>query len=197
MILKENARRPSPASNVAAAGGAEPQEPPKADLDYWFELIKEKPAAGFVGLQVRTLQGYRYRGGGPKFCRISARCIRYRRADLRDWAPKSSEIYVGSPAIVILPNGDYLASHDYFGTNSTPYDRTFLSRSTDGGTSWTNLGQINEMVSGDADDDGHFWNHFILRQTFPPLPSPDPLPATRKWRRRSCAKVFTFPFPVS
>ena len=86
MIPEKIVRRAATTSNIAAAGGAEPQEPSKADLDYWFELIKEKPAADFSDLKVRTLQGYRYRGGGPKFCRISARCIRYRRIDLRDWA---------------------------------------------------------------------------------------------------------------
>ena len=40
---------------------------------FWYELISEHPAADFVGLKVRTLQGYRYRGGGPDFVRISAR----------------------------------------------------------------------------------------------------------------------------
>ena len=58
----------------------------EADPDYWFSLINEEPAAEFVGLKVRTMQGYRYRGGGPKFIRISARCVKYRRIDLRRWA---------------------------------------------------------------------------------------------------------------
>lgn len=53
---------------------------------FWYELISEHPAADFVGLKVRTLQGYRYRGGGPDFVRISARCIKYRRIDLLRWA---------------------------------------------------------------------------------------------------------------
>ena len=53
---------------------------------FWYELIGEYPAADFVGLKVRTLQGYRYRGGGPDFVRISARCIKYRRIDLLRWA---------------------------------------------------------------------------------------------------------------
>ena len=53
---------------------------------FWYELISEHPAADFVGLKVRTLQGYRYRGGGPDFVRISARCVKYRRIDLLRWA---------------------------------------------------------------------------------------------------------------
>ena len=53
---------------------------------YWNELISEKPAAAFTGQSVRTLQDYRSKGGGPKYYRLSPKCIRYRRADLREWA---------------------------------------------------------------------------------------------------------------
>lgn len=57
-----------------------------AFLDYWFQLINEKPAADFLDLTDRTLQKYRQQGGGPPFVRISSRCVRYRRVDLRRWA---------------------------------------------------------------------------------------------------------------
>lgn len=79
------------------------------------------------------------------------------------YSPRTSSIYLGSPAIVILPNGDYLASHDYFGAGSTEntLGQTFLYRSTNRGTNWTLLGQINQMVSTATDTNGCFWNHFI------------------------------------
>jgi hypothetical protein len=79
------------------------------------------------------------------------------------YTPASSGLYLGSPAIQILPNGDYLASHDYFGPGSsqTTLGQTFLYRSGDRGTNWALLGQINQLVSGNADTNGHFWNHFI------------------------------------
>src|SRR4051812_28468776 len=35
-----------------------------------------------------------------------------------DHVPPSSGLYVGSPSIAVLANGDYLASHDYFGPKS-------------------------------------------------------------------------------
>ena len=54
--------------------------------DYWFSLIDENEAASFLGLVARTLQGMRQRGGGPRYVVISARCLRYRRIDLRQWA---------------------------------------------------------------------------------------------------------------
>lgn len=48
-------------------------------------LLTEEQAAEFLNLSVRTLQGWRCNGFGPKFVRISRRMIRYRRQDLLDW----------------------------------------------------------------------------------------------------------------
>ncbi len=56
------------------------------DPDYLDRLIDENQAAGFVGYSVRALQGWRVKGGGPKFVKVSARSIRYRRRDLIEWA---------------------------------------------------------------------------------------------------------------
>ncbi len=74
---------------IAQTGGAV-DYPPSRDLsvqpDYWDGLIDEQAAATFLDLTARTLQGWRYKGGGPRYIRVSARCIRYRRADLREWA---------------------------------------------------------------------------------------------------------------
>ena len=55
------------------------------DLDYWNALINEKAAADFLDLSDRTMQSLRQKGGGPKFFRLSARAVKYRRRDLRDW----------------------------------------------------------------------------------------------------------------
>jgi hypothetical protein len=54
--------------------------------DYWNALIDEAAAAAFLDLTARTLQKWRQVGGGPRYVQISARCLRYRRADLRLWA---------------------------------------------------------------------------------------------------------------
>ena len=56
------------------------------DPGYWHSLIDEKEAGEFLGLSDRAMQKYRQTGGGSPFIRISSRCIRYRRADLRAWA---------------------------------------------------------------------------------------------------------------
>lgn len=67
-----------------AVPAAEPD--PLRDHDYWYSLINEVEAGEFIGVGARAMQAWRHRGGGPRFVHISARCIRYRRADLRDWA---------------------------------------------------------------------------------------------------------------
>jgi predicted DNA-binding transcriptional regulator AlpA len=50
------------------------------------KLINEREAANFLGYSVRALQNWRFRGGGPKFVKVSQRSIRYRRKDLIQWA---------------------------------------------------------------------------------------------------------------
>ncbi len=57
-----------------------------ASPDFWFPLIDEKEAAEFLDLTPRSMQAMRQRGGGPKFIRLSSRCIRYTRTLLKSWA---------------------------------------------------------------------------------------------------------------
>jgi predicted DNA-binding transcriptional regulator AlpA len=57
-----------------------------AEDAYWHSLIDERSAAEFLGITSRTMQAMRQRGGGPKYIRLSSRCLRYRRADLAKWA---------------------------------------------------------------------------------------------------------------
>ncbi|MCC6682322.1 MAG: exo-alpha-sialidase [Phycisphaeraceae bacterium] len=69
-------------------------------------------------------------------------------------SPQSSGIYIGSPAIVILPNGDYLASHDEFGPKSTEKIAavTRIFRSTDRGRTWTPRSVLQ----------GQFWSNLFV-----------------------------------
>ncbi len=60
--------------------------PPGQDTDYWHSLIDENDAAEFLGVTRRHMQGMRQRGGGPRFIRLSSRCLRYTRALLRSYA---------------------------------------------------------------------------------------------------------------
>lgn len=56
---------------------------PQGDLD---QLIPEAQAADFLTLNIRTLQKWRTIGIGPRFVRVSSRCVRYRRRDLIAWS---------------------------------------------------------------------------------------------------------------
>ena len=49
-------------------------------------LMNEEQAAAFLGVTKRALQAWRINGSGSKYVRISARCIRYRKADLIEWS---------------------------------------------------------------------------------------------------------------
>jgi predicted DNA-binding transcriptional regulator AlpA len=56
------------------------------DPDYLDRLINESDAATFLGFSIRALQGWRFKGGGPRFVKIGGRAVRYRRRDLIGWS---------------------------------------------------------------------------------------------------------------
>lgn len=61
-----------------------------------------------------------------------------------DHIPAKTGIYIGSPSIAILPSGDYVASHDYFGPKSTEREcaLTAVFRSGDRGKTWSKASVI-------------------------------------------------------
>ena len=71
-------------------------------------------------------------------------------------SPASSGQYLGSPSIAVLPNGDYVASHDFFGPKSAEHvsaiSRVF--RSADKGKTWKQVSEIN----------GQFWSKLFVHQ---------------------------------
>lgn len=70
--------------NITTIGDA--ALPKGDDSDYWYELVRPVLAADFIDMKLRGLEAMRQRGNGPKFIRVSSRCIRYRRIDLREWS---------------------------------------------------------------------------------------------------------------
>ena len=48
-------------------------------------LLSEKELARRTGTSHRTWAAYRCRGVGPKFIRLSSRCIRYKLSDVNDF----------------------------------------------------------------------------------------------------------------
>jgi len=68
--------------NVATREAVPPSDP---GHDYWNALVDEKVAAEFLKVTPRHMQAMRQRGDGPRFIRMSARCIRYTRALLKSY----------------------------------------------------------------------------------------------------------------
>ena len=48
-------------------------------------LLGQSEAAALIGVSERTLESWRWRGGGPPFVKISRRAVRYRRRDIQQW----------------------------------------------------------------------------------------------------------------
>lgn len=67
--------------------------------------------------------------------------------------PASTGHYIGSPSIVILPDGTYVASHDFFGPK-TKFNRTRVYRTADKGKNWTRIAEM----------DGQFWSNLFLHR---------------------------------
>jgi hypothetical protein len=70
-----------------------------------------------------------------------------------DYSPAASQQYIGSPSLVVLSNGEYVASHDLFGPGSTG-DCTRIFRSRDRGATWTKLTELQ----------GQWWSTLFLQQ---------------------------------
>lgn len=64
-----------------------------------------------------------------------------------DHSPASSGRFIGSPSIAILPNGDYLASHDFFGPKAehTTNATSVVFSSTNRGKSWRKIAEITPL----------------------------------------------------
>jgi hypothetical protein len=62
-------------------------------------------------------------------------------------SPQSSGLYIGSPSLAVLPSGDYLASHDFFGPKSAEHEAptTVVFRSADRGASWSEIARIKPL----------------------------------------------------
>lgn len=70
--------------------------------------------------------------------------------------PQKAGIYIGSPSIAVLPDGDYVSSHDEFGPKSTQNSRavSHIFRSADRGQTWKRLATIS----------GAFWSTLFVHR---------------------------------
>lgn len=68
--------------------------------------------------------------------------------------PASMKVYIGSPSLCILPNGDYIASHDHFGPSSSENIQavTTIYKSSNRGKTWEKISDIG----------GQFWSNLFV-----------------------------------
>ena len=57
-------------------------------------------------------------------------------------SPDPERAYIGTPAIAVLPDGSYVAAHDFFGKNAALVDRARIFGSRDKGATWTQLAEL-------------------------------------------------------
>lgn len=71
-----------------------------------------------------------------------------------DHVPASTQQYVGSPTIAILPDGTYVAAHDFFGPKSAEWTAaiTDVFSSGDRGTTWRMISRV----------EGAFWSNLFV-----------------------------------
>lgn len=81
------------------------------------------------------------------------------------YQPASTQQYIGSPSIAILPNGDYVASHDFFGPKSSEFVQavTRIYRSSNKGNTWRQVSEIQ----------GAFWSSLFVNRGALYLLGPD------------------------
>ena len=91
MSLEHSPARAGEGPVSSGAGPSpEPAQDRAADLAFWQSLIDERSAATFLDVSPRTLQQWRQNGNGPRYLVLSTRCLRYKRAWLKDWADARS-----------------------------------------------------------------------------------------------------------
>jgi len=73
-----------------------------------------------------------------------------------DHQPAATRQYIGSPSIAILPDGAYVASHDFFGPGSTQSTSavTRVFRSTDRGRTWRQTAEMHDQ----------FWSNLFVHR---------------------------------
>jgi predicted DNA-binding transcriptional regulator AlpA len=59
-------------------------------------LLTTVEASNVLRLSARTLEDMRWRGGGPRYLRLSRNAIRYRQSDLMEWAEAKARVNTSS-----------------------------------------------------------------------------------------------------
>lgn len=82
-----------------------------------------------------------------------------------DHSPAASGLYIGSPSLAVLTNGEYAASHDFFGPQSREHElaTSVVFRSADRGQTWRKVSEVH----------GAFWSSLFVHRGALYLLGPD------------------------
>lgn len=69
------------------------------------ELLSEVEFAKLYKVTRRAVQQWRFTGNGPRYVRISARCVRYRRRDINEWAEERLRTSTSDPGKEAMVSG--------------------------------------------------------------------------------------------
>jgi predicted DNA-binding transcriptional regulator AlpA len=69
-----------------------------ARVDDGDELLNTRQVADLLGMSVAWVEIARHRQIGPRFVRVTPRCVRYRRSDVRKWLEERSHRWTGEYA---------------------------------------------------------------------------------------------------
>ncbi len=105
-------------------------------------IVRTEPARGLLLLALGATMQLAAQPSKPDLSRVPGVVINH--------LPATSGLYIGSPGLAMLPNGDYVASHDHFGPKSTEHQQaqTAVFRSSDQGEHWERISTV----------EGQFWS---------------------------------------
>ena len=64
-------------------------------------LLTTAEAASVLKLSARTLEDMRWKGGGPKYLRLSRNAVRYRHGSLLEWAEAKARLSTSYPPTIL------------------------------------------------------------------------------------------------
>ena len=96
----------------------------------------------FHGLALALISGCFFLSGAPYSFSEDAPAPELPPGVIIDKSPDFANLYLGSPSIEILPDGTYIATHDFFGPVENLDLRTHVFESKDKGQTWKLIAKI-------------------------------------------------------
>jgi predicted DNA-binding transcriptional regulator AlpA len=67
-----------------------------------MNLIDQAAAAEYLGVAPKTMAQWRFRGDGPKYVKLSPKCVRYRKSDLEDYTEQRTVAHTTEATVKLI-----------------------------------------------------------------------------------------------